>query len=226
MALSETVANIILDARRHADAETPTPTVDFTPDAELLRYLNNAYRKLIDMIIDAGGDAALSLLAKTTTVTSPYTLPADFYRLVGIDQPNVTGDGNTPWRKLKPFEFAQRNSYADPNFPRYRLVSGAIVLMPATAAPTSLQVWYLGNAGTLGSGDSINTFNGWDDFIAWSIARDILAKEDRDVSLAMAMIADARGRIEGACAELTAGDTHVIGEAEHQDEEYFDLRWP
>lgn len=223
MALNETVTNILLDARRHADAETPSSTTDFTPDAELLRYLNAAYRRFID-IVASSGDGAISLLLKSSVTASPYTIPADFYRVVALDMTNAMGD--TPWRRVKPFTFSERNRYTDPNFPRYRIENNVIVLEPATAAPQQLQLWYVGNAGTLGSSDSINTINGWDDYLAWDVALQIMAKDERDPSVAMQMRAEARDRIEQACADLEAVDTHVISLVERQAEEMFDLWWP
>lgn len=214
--ITETVANILLDARRHADAETPSPTTDFTPDLELVRYFNTSYRKLVDMIVDSG-DAAVSLLVKSTTFASPYTMPADFYRVVGVD----AQDG-TDWRTLKMFSFRKRNVKRDGQWPNYRLEAGQIVLSPATAVPT-LKLWYVANGTTVTTSDSISTFNGWDDFIAWDVAIEILSKEERDISVALLRRNAAADRIMLICNDLNAGDTNTIIDVERYPEELTDF---
>jgi hypothetical protein len=214
--ITETVANIILDARRHADAETPSPTTDFTPDAELLRYFNTAYRKFVDMVISSG-DAAVGLLLKSAVLTSPYSLPSDFYRLASVDL--LSG---SDWREVKPFAFRQRNVYKDTSIPRYRLEGQALVLVPSTAVPT-LQVWYVPDGGTATSGASINTLNGWDDFLAYDVASQIALKEDRDLSALHAFRDEAAARIMQACEDLSAVDTATIADVQRFDEDYFDF---
>lgn len=218
--ITETVANIILDARRHADAETPTPTTDFTPDAELLRYFNTSYKKLVDMIA-ASGDAAVSLLLKSTSLASPYTLPSDFYRITGVD---ILDSNGLDWRALKTFDFRHRNSKRDSQFPTYRVEAGALVLSPTTSAVTStLRVWYVADGGSLASGGSITTFNGWDDFISYDVAIEILGKEDRDISVAKLRRDEAAQRVVEACNDLNTGDTATIADVERMPEDFFDF---
>lgn len=215
--ITETVVNILLDARRHADAETPSPTVDFTPDAELLRYFNAAYKKLIDMIVSSG-DGAISLLLTSTTFATPYTMPADFYRVVGVDFQDSNGD----WRALKPFNFRLRNRKRSDQFPTYRVEANQVVLSPSTAVPT-LRLWYVANGGTIASNGSISTFNGWDDFIAYDVAMEILGKEERDISVAKLRRDEAAGRVMEACNDLNAGDTATIVDVERTSEDLFDF---
>lgn len=216
-----TAASVILEARRRADAETLDAVQDFVTDVELLTYLSKAYRQFLDLII-ACGDAAIGLLVDVTTLTAPYTLPADFYRLVGVDAPNDTQYGE--WMTLRPFQFAQRNDYSDTNRPRYRIVKGAFQFSPAAAAPAQLRVWYLAFPDDLElDADTLSSFNGWDDFLVGALAAAICVKEDRDPSPHLAFQGQAAERIRQAASVLSPAETLTIAEVEHQWEEIYDL---
>lgn len=217
--ITETVANILIMARRHADAETPSPTVDFTPDSELVSYFNAAYRKFIDMVLSTPGDAAIALLAQKVTLSPPYTMPVDFYKVIAVDF--QTGG---KWRPVPRFSFHNRNSYNDVNYPSYRIEAGQVVLAPDTAIPV-LQLWYVASGATLTTASSISTFNGWDDYIAWEVARAIIDKDERDPGVALGHIQEARQRILEACANLAEAGTDRIAIVEYQPERFYDTLW-
>lgn len=217
--ITETVANILTMARRHADAETPSPTVDFTPDSELVTYFNAAYRKFIDVVLSTPGDAAISLLATKVTLASPYSMPADFYKVIAVDM-----QSGGKWCVVPRFNFHKRNSYTDVNYPSYRIEAGQIVLAPDTATP-SLQLWYVASGATLTTASTITTFNGWDDYIAWEVARAILDKEERDPGVAVGHIQEARQRIIEACSNLAEAGTDRIAVVEYMPERFFDEVW-
>lgn len=217
---SATLAAILLEARQRADAETPNTALDFTPDSELLTYANKAYRQFLDLIISCG-DSAIELLVVSATLTSPYALPADFYRLAGLDAPNPTASGT--WMPLKPYQWRQRNDFTDATRPRFRLVKGALTFSPADAVPASLRLWYVPYPADLTSLDSISAYNGWDDFLVGSIAAAICVKEDRDPSPHVQLQGMAAARIQTCCADLLITDTETVAETEFQYEEIYDL---
>lgn len=220
MPQTTTVADIIAEARLRADATTPDPTVDFTTDAELEIYVNKAWRQLRDFIILCG-DAAIDLMTVDTVLTSPYALPANFYRLVGVDGPNPTQNGQ--WLPLKQFQFRQRNDYADYERPRYRLVNGVLKFSPEGAAPPRIRLWYVAWEADVNGADTITAFNGWDDYLVGSVAAAICVKEDRDPTPHLQLVGVAAERIKLSCVDLNAGDTQVVAEVEHQWEEIYDL---
>lgn len=220
MAYTETIANILAEARSRADAETPDPTADFTTDVELIRYANKSYKQLIDLICSQG-DAAIDLLAVSTTLTTPFVLPTDYYRLVGLDGPNP--GSISPWIALRPFQFKNRNTYTDTQFPRYRIVNGALMLTPSDSTVTSVRLWYVPVPATLTDVSSVQSFNGWDDFLVGSIAAAICVKEDRDPSPHLGYAQAAASRILEACSRLAIAEPKTIAETEHQYEEIYDL---
>lgn len=219
--ITETVANILIMARRHADAETPSPTVDFTPDSELVAYFNAAYRKFIDIVLSTPGDAAISLLAVKVTLSPPYTMPVDFYKVIAVDMQSGSGG---QWATLPRFSFHQRNSYNDANYPSYRIEAGQVVLAPATAVPV-LQLWYVASGATLTTASTVTTFNGWDDYLAWEVARAIIDKDERDPGVALGHIQEAKQRILEACANLAEAGTDRIAVVEYMPERHFDELW-
>lgn len=217
--LTVTAGDIITQARSAADAESATPTADFVKDAELLLVLTRAYRELIDVIV--AEDGGLELLATSSTLTTPYALPADFYRHIAVEIP---GDQTGTWKPLKQYPFRQRNDYSDTANPRYRIVGNALVLMPSTAAPTSVRLWYIAFPSALtSSSDVTKSVNGWDDFLIYTLAAYICRKEDRDEQGHQASRGEALSRIRAACKDIAVGDTTAIADVESQPEEYIDL---
>lgn len=216
--LTVTAADILTQARSAADAETATPTVDHVTTAELLLVLTRAYRELIDIIV--AEDGGLELLATNATLTTPYALPADFYRHFAAEIP---GDQTGTWKPLKQFTFRQRNDYCDTSWPRYRVVGNALVLAPSTAAPASVRLWYVAFPASITStSDVTKSVNGWDDFLIYTLAAYICRKEDRDEQGHQASRAEALMRIRQACKDIAVGDTLVLADVERQPEEYRD----
>jgi hypothetical protein len=213
---------IITRARNLSDSNTPTPTVDFVTDAELLDYLNQAYKELIDLIADSS-DAAIELMAKTATLTSPWTLPADFYRALTIDVPRDTASTTNPWMETQMFSIRGRNRYWNERYPAWRIVGGAIVWEPPTTTIAQARVWYIPNFTELSATSStVTTYNGWDAFLTGTLIMNILAKNEQDTSLGRQMREEARKRIETACSRITLADTARPVRKEFYNEDQFD----
>lgn len=217
--LTVTAGDIITQARSAADAETATPTADFVKDVELMFVLTRAYRELIDVIVSE--DGGIELLATSATLTTPYALPVDFYRHIAVEIP---GDQSGTWKALKQYAFRQRNDYSDTANPRYRIVGNALVLMPSTAAPTSVRLWYVAFPSALASSSDVTkSVNGWDDFLIYTLAAYICRKEDRDEQGHQASRGEALARIRAACKDIAVGDTTAVADVESQPEEFIDL---
>lgn len=217
---STTLASVIITrARGKTDATTPTPSTHFVTDTELLLELNAAYKELIDLIADSS-EAAIDLLAKTATLTTPYALPADYYRVLAVDTPN--SDNGSPWREAQLFSFRQRNNYCDTANPAWRIMAGALVFAPANATPSSVRLWYVGVPATAVASDPLTTFNGWDNFVIGRLATYILEKGEQDPSPGLRMVKDASERIVSACARLVPGTTQRVERVEFFPEDYYD----
>lgn len=79
-----------------------------------------------------------------------YNLPADHYKLLGVDlQYSASPSG---WVSLRRFEFIERNKYAYPNTAtnfngytnlKYRLMGDQIEFIPVPMASQLVQLWYI-----------------------------------------------------------------------------------
>lgn len=212
---TNTAANIILAARQQADCETPTPTVDFVTDTEALRYLTSAYRKLVDLIIEAGGQ---DLIAVSATPTAPsYTLPADYYRAISLD---IYLNG--AYSPLTRFNWRERFKYVNTEFPAWRIINNALVFYPTDATPT-VTLWYVQDVTALSSTSAtLNVYNGWDDYLIADIAAAMLEKEERDPSVQWRRRDEAQTRIERAARDQAPGSSDTVALVERTVEDYFD----
>lgn len=221
MAYTVLASDLITRIRRTADAETPTPATDFVTDTELLVELNAAYREFLDLVISSG-DAATELLATSATLTSPFTLPADLYRLIAVDLPDVTQAGR--WLDAKSFNFRDRNdsSYFGLAVPRYRLVGQQLMFQTVQQPPTTCRVWYVPISVdvTLPSG-TLTTFNGWQDYLVHTVAMYVCGKENRDMGPHTDARKRAEDRIREACANLVVDGTQTMARVEFQPEEFY-----
>lgn len=219
--LTVTAGSIITQARSAANAETSTPTTDFVTDTELYLVLTRAIRALTDLII--AEDGGIELLLTSATLTSPYALPSDFYRHAAVEIPDTTVS-STPWRALKEFTFRERNDFGDNAYPRYRIVGGTLTLSPSTAAPSSIQLWYVPVPTAVSlSTDVTRSVNGWEDYLIAKVAAYICEKEDRDPSVHQSSQVEAMARIRDACRNLAVADTLRVADVQRYPEEYIDL---
>lgn len=161
-----TLASLRIQAQERADQLNST----FLAVSEWNRNIMGSYKELYDLLIAAYGtdyyvntpvtfatDGTSQLYALpdgTTTFTNGITgatlTPPAFYKLLGIDlqiSPGSVGSYVT----IRPFNFADRNRYAVPNFQsfygvtnlRYRLNGNNLWLTPIPSANQTIQIWYI-----------------------------------------------------------------------------------
>lgn len=199
---TKTVEEIINRARQWADAETDDGTVDFETDTELLDYLNESWEELVDEILENDG---LDLLIQNIDLLDSTIPPYGFddigvYRTVAAEVQN----GND-WIELPRFMFANRNVYSSTQFPAWRVMNGAIVLYPTTAAPALIRLWIVPDATTFAAADDVPVFGGWSTFLSTRIAMKMLTKEERHSEELENEFKLARKRVQRACRDLHLG---------------------
>lgn len=198
--MSVTVATTIANIRSEADIEEPEASSIVT-DAQLLVWLNKGYRRLVDILADEVG---LEYFGTTASVgPSSWSVPADFYRPIGID---ILGSDGT-LQSAKPWNFAERN-YNDlwtGITPKFRVIKGVIVWRPAASAPTAaVTLWYVPLPADLASNGSFDAFNGWDDFVIKYVVLEVkrkqeypLADAERALAKAESVVRHNAGRLRG-----------------------------
>jgi hypothetical protein len=149
-----TLAQLRQQAREAADK--PLTLNPHVTESELTTYVNQACQSLHDLIIASNEDYHLTAVEFTLSDANTFTLPANFYKLRGVD----LQDGSD-WFKVKPFNFAERDRFRETDFAgTYRL-------------------WYLLRFTPLVA-DADEIDDQWAEFVVLMAARKMLRKEESD----------------------------------------------
>jgi hypothetical protein len=193
--MSITLAQLKSQSRDRADMGNS----QFVTDSELTNYINSSIAELHDLLISAYDNDyyVTEYTFNTVAGTSKYNLPADFYKIRGIDS-LISG---TQWENLQPFNFNERNSKLEfdynSNNIRYRLVGSQIMFNPAPTGVYSMKLWYIPVAVKLSSdSDTLADLNQFAEYVIVDAAIKMSAKEESDVTVLMAQKAELRRRIE------------------------------
>ena len=161
-----------------------------TAGTELIRYLNMAYKDVYQQII-------LSkefYFTTSTTInivgsTSSYALPADFYKLDGVD---LRLDSSGRYLTLLPSMFKERNkfrsslAYATAPFGqayKYILVGSTIQFVPLPSSAGVIQLWYTPEPAVITSlSQSLSLPIGCDEYMSLYVASAMLSKEESDTT--------------------------------------------
>lgn len=189
----QTTVQVILDNAIDLADMRNSNFIDFSGMAgtEAIRYANLAYRDLYQKIILSRENyfttnASISVLAGTDT----YSLPANFYKLDGVDlQIDASSDR---YLTLNPAMFKERNKYRF-GLPltvapfgmisKYILVGGNIKFIPKPTQSSTVQIWYTPEPATLTSlTDSISCPAGGDEYMTLFIASSLREKEESDTT--------------------------------------------
>ena len=126
--------------RQRADQENS----QFVTDEELRQYINRGYAELYDLLVTNATSEDYFLKSSTVTLvsgTQTYDLPADFYKLRGVDL-NM-GSDTFPLRR---YNFPQRDvgsRYSVPYRYRYHIQGSSLRLTPSPSTNDTLTVWYI-----------------------------------------------------------------------------------
>ena len=142
-----TLESLREQVRQRADMENS----NFVKDPELNLYINASYGELYDLLVSRQEDYFVVDSTFTLTTTNTQALPADFYKLVGIDF--LIDSNQESAISLRKFNFAERNAYARENVPArtfrgipermYRIVGEEIFILPESNANGTYKIWYI-----------------------------------------------------------------------------------
>ena len=172
MAHTVQVDDVVTRIREMSDMEN----TQFVTDAEILRRVNQSYRRLYNEIVNTFQDYFTTTDTITTVAsTAEYDLPSDFYKLIGIDWQ----DENRPY-SLRRLEYSQRNTRLWPTTRPfgYILRQETVTIYPTPSSVETLTVSYIPVPANLVSGGTFNAHNGWDQYIVEQVSIQLLAKEE------------------------------------------------
>lgn len=157
---------------------------------ELIRYANLAYRDLYQQIVAAKEyyfviTSVFNITASLTT----YPLPADFYKLAGVD---LFLDDSGRFLTLTPFMFKERNKFRSGlalslgpygQVYKYMLSGNNITFIPQPSQNAQIQLWYTPEPIVITSLSQILALPpGGDEYMSLYMACAMLAKEQSDNS--------------------------------------------
>ncbi len=192
MARSVTLQTIADRARLYADQRQSN---GFINEAEMLMLLNDSYCELYDSLVAAYAN----YYSDSTTITlvagqTEYDLPADFYKIIGVDFQISANNFVT----LMPFPEAERNinGYTTTAFP-----AGDIRLryVPAPTTFTALT-------------QTVDGVSGWDRLLSLAVAIDIMDAEESDTRALTRKYEQTLQRIMTMAPDRDTGMPAVVGD--------------
>ena len=209
--MSVTLTSLILQVRQRANMEG-SGFIDDT--VELPAYINASAAELYDVLVSRFEDYYSTSLPVTIATGNTAPLPADFYKLVGLD---LFVGGYTV--TVHPFNFIERNKFnrpiQRPRFSpvRYRIMGQNLLLTPPDLAPGSYTIWYVPRFTNLVLGtDTLDTLQNWTDYVVVDAAIKCLVKEESDVSVLLMEKAALLKRIESMAANRDAGEPLTVSD--------------
>jgi hypothetical protein len=182
-----TLLDIKTRARERADMENST----FISDSELNSYVNASAQELYDLLVGTFADYYVTEGAETTVAngSSTLALPADFYKLRGVDIKR--SDASGLWQDLKPFSFQDRNrQVSTPNYTyycsnvKYHIAGSQVMLTPKDQAEGIYKLWYIPKMTllTLDTDQLEASMSPWDEYVVVDAAIKMLGKEESSTS--------------------------------------------
>jgi hypothetical protein len=191
----------------------------FVSDSELNGYINNSIAELYDILVQKYGNEyyATSSTFNLVSGTESYSLPATFFKMLGVDLLLAGNDYAT----LKPHMFSERNKYRQTilrgpyggSFLRYRIQDNLIFFSPIPSTTDQIRLWFVPRPTTLSAdGDTYDDINGWGEYIIVDGSIKCLQKEESDVSALMMQKQALVKRVEEAAGNRDAGFSYRIAD--------------
>lgn len=185
MSRSLTLADLHYQSRLRADKVGSS----YIKKDELTSYINSSYAELYDLLIGAYGNDYYLKLNSFTTVggTDTYSLPSDFYKMIGMDFKLTASRRLT----LRPFQFNERNRYQEGAYwsavvgisgPRYHIQGNDIKFRPTPDGAYQIDHWYIPCCPVLvNDNDTVDGINGFEEYIIVDCAIKMLSKEESEI---------------------------------------------
>lgn len=181
-----TLAQLKTLVRQRADIENS----NHIQDEELTNYINGSISELYDILIQKYGSEYF-LSSNTFALvngTGEYNLPADFFKLIGVDlQLTTTSD----WVTIKRFDFQERNRYSasvlrgvyGSPLVRYHVQGSKLVFQPTPTDTNNIKLWYVPTPVSLSlDADTFSGYNGWEEYVIVDAAIKCMEKQELDTS--------------------------------------------
>jgi len=220
--MSVTLSSLRTQIRDRADMKHSR----FVTDTELKNLINLSLTELYDLLVGAFEDYYIAdPYSFTISSGNSADIPADFYKLIGLDYQFNSGE----WVTLKRFNFVDRNKHnaiysryalGMPDL-RYRLLGSKIKILPEDRATGTYQMWYIPKATLLsGDSDTLDGVNGWEEYIIIDCAIKCKEKEESDTSALQLAKQQIKKRIEEMAQNRDAGEPSIISDVTNMNSDF------
>jgi len=203
MASTVTLTSLIAQVRQRADMQNTT----FVTDAEITTYINSGCQDLYDILLKKFEDYyTISATVVTDGIADTFALPADFYKLIGVDY--LLNGLSQPMDR---FNFIDRHKYRyNAQLIRYRIIKNSLKFTPIPPAQ-NITVWYAPAFTPLAVGaDTFDGINGWEDIVVVDAAMKCLKKEESDISQLLIEKQELTAKIEEMANNRDQGNPEVV----------------
>lgn len=220
-----TTTNTLLDIRTQCRDRADMANTNFISDTELNSYINASIAELYDLLVATFADYYIEDEIFTLTGTNLRAVPADFYKLRGLD----FRISNQDWITLYKYNFTRRNlknrdiirTYRGEPTRQYRLMGTELRIEPEDQADGQYRLWYIPAFTPLAlDADTFDSVNHWIEYVVVDSAMKMLQKEESDTSLFERQKFNLVKRIEAMAAERDAGEPETV--ADVQADTFFD----
>lgn len=203
----------------------------FISASEWTSMINASYQELYGLILQTYGPSHYyfnTSIITTDGVNETFSLPSDFFKLVGVDLQYVSGQPQS-YVTLRPFTMAERNRWSFPTYLtvfgwtnlHYALQGSNLWLKPLPQSGQSIKLYYYPRLTLLVSGsDTLDGVNGWEEYIVTDVAIKALQKEESDVSVLMAQKAAIIQRLEAEAENRDAGSGAKVSDVQWSNASY------
>lgn len=198
----------------------------FISNSELESLVNESMTELYDMLVTTLGadyyvtDVNFPLVAGQDT----YSLPADFYKMAGVDL--ISGNGKP--LTVKPFQFQERNRFNNALIydastdgilrMRYRIIGNTIKFIPNVRTNYSVTLWYHPACEKLSSDSAtFDGVNGYEELVIILTAMKMLQKEESDTTALERRYQYLTQRIKDSAANRDAGFPERVSDVRRDD---------
>lgn len=200
-----TLAQLRTQIRYRTNQESTT----FVTDSELTDYINQSTRELYDLLVAAYEDyfttaTSFTIAGGASTKTLTDIVAAGVYKVLGLDWQYETGLFET----LPQWHFGDRNRDTRRS---YRVIGGAIHILPTTLAPGTYKLWAIPYFTALSAdGDVFDGISGWDEYVIVDASIKVRDKAEEDPSVLIAQKGELLKRIQAMAQNRAAGEHQSI----------------
>jgi hypothetical protein len=226
--MSLTLAELRTLCKQRADMERSF----FIKDPEWNQYINDSLAELHDLMITLYEDYFITESPVTITVAQngTYALPADFYKMRGVD---MRLGAQAQYFTVDKFNFNERNKYQNdtalgsiigPSV-RYRVVGNNIIFSPVPQGASQFRLWYIPTTAKLvNDTDTLDTYNAYHEYVVIDTALKARIKEESDIAELAAQKAAIIKRIEDSAINRDADKSETVQDVYAEVDYFYTLR--